>query len=318
MRALVTGAAGFVGQWMCRELLERGWEVTGTVLGDIPPGVLDLDERRRVRWMRADLRRPEQLHRALEATMPDAILHLAGVSFVPAATADPGSAFEVNTTVAVRLLGEVRMRKAAGTLDPVVLVIGTGEQYGNHDASEMPLPESAEQRPHSVYAASKAAQEIAALEAWRTSGVRVVCTRSFNHSGPGQASSFLLPSLVERAVAARTDCHPVLALGNTTPVRDFLHVADVVRAYALLVEKPATGEVYNVASGRGTDVEALATRVLAAARVDARLQIDPALVRSADVPVLIGDPAKLEAATGWAPEYSLDSLIDELIRAASS
>ncbi len=318
MRALVTGAAGFVGQWMCRELLERGWEVAGTVLGDIPPGVLDLDERRRVRWMPADLRRPEQLHRALEATMPDAILHLAGVSFVPAATADPGSAFEVNTTVAVRLLGEVRMRMAAGTLDPVVLVIGTGEQYGNHDASEMPLPESAEQRPHSVYAASKAAQEIAALEAWRTSGVRVVCTRSFNHSGPGQASSFLLPSLVERAVAARTDCHPVLALGNTTPVRDFLHVADVVRAYALLVDKPAPGEVYNVASGRGTDVEALATRVLAAARVDARLQIDPALVRSADVPVLIGDPGKLEAATGWAPEYSLDSLIDELIRAASS
>ena len=318
MRALVTGAAGFVGQWMCRELLQRGWDVTGTIFGDLPTGALDPDERRLVRWVPTDLRRPDQLRDAVDVAAPDAIVHLAGVAFVPAATADPGSAFEVNTVVAVRLLGEVRARLAAGTLDPAVLVVGTGEQYGRHDDSEMPLPESAEQRPLSVYAASKAAQEIAALEAWRTSGVRVVCTRSFNHSGPGQASSFLLPSLVARALAARAACQPTLSLGNTTPVRDFLHVADVVRAYALLVEKGAPGEVFNVASGRGTDVAALAARVLAAARVDATLQIDSALVRSADVPVLIGDPSKLESATGWAPEHSLDSLIDELVRAASS
>ncbi|MDQ6886303.1 MAG: GDP-mannose 4,6-dehydratase [Gemmatimonadota bacterium] len=318
MRALVTGAAGFVGQWMCRELLQRGWDVTATIFGDLPTGALDPDERRVVRWVPTDLRRPEQLGDAVDVAAPDAIVHLAGVAFVPAATADPGSAFEVNTVVAARLLGEVRARRAAGTLDPAVLVVGTGEQYGRHDDSEMPLAESAEQRPQSVYAASKAAQEIAALEAWRTSGVRVLCTRSFNHSGPGQASSFLLPSLVARALAARDSRQPTLSLGNTTPVRDFLHVADVVRAYALLVEKGAPGDVYNVASGRGTDVAALAARVLAAAGVDAKLQIDSSLVRSADVPVLIGDPRKLESATGWTPEHSLDSLIDELVRAASA
>jgi GDP-4-dehydro-6-deoxy-D-mannose reductase len=318
MRALVTGAAGFVGQWVSRELLERGWEVGGTSLEAMPPATTPNDILASVRWHVADVRRLEDWARLLDMEKPDAILHLAGVAFVPAAQADPGAALEVNAIGAARLLAAVKAHRAAGTLDPTVLVIGSGEQYGRHDASEMPLAETAEQRPHSVYAASKAAQEYVALEAFRSSGVRVMATRSFNHSGAGQPGHFLLPALVCRAVALRAERGRTLAIGNTTPVRDFLHVRDVARAYVDLVDRGTMGEVYNVASGTGIDVGALARRVLALVGVDAIFNTDAALVRPADVPILIGDATKLRRATGWSPRFTLDSIIEDLIRAAAS
>ena len=318
MRALVTGASGFVGQWLCRELLERGWEVTGTHLEEtIGLGALGDEARRAVRWTRCDVLRPDDLQRVVDGARPEAIFHLAGISFVPTANADPARTLEVNVIAAARLLAEVRRHRAAGTLDPVVLVIGSGEQYGRHDPEEQPLPEGAEQRAQSIYAASKAAQEIVALEAHRAAGVRVIATRSFNHSGPGQAERFLLPALVRRALALRGRHSPSLVLGNTTPVRDFLHVADVVRAYVGLAERGAPGEAYNVASGVGHSVAAVAERVLAVAAVGAKLQVDPALVRPVEVPVLIGSPARLQADTGWAPRFTLDTIIEDLIRATA-
>lgn len=318
MRALVTGAAGFVGQWLGRELVERGWEVTGTCLEDAPPAVAPNDPLSTVRWQVADVRRSADLARLLDVAKPDAVVHLAGVAFVPAAQADPGAALDVNVIAAARLLADVKTRRASGTLDPVVLVVGSGEQYGRHEAGEMPLAESAEQRPHSVYAASKVAQEFVALEAFRSSGVRVLATRSFNHSGPGQAERFVVPALVRRALAARTSGERGLAIGNTTTVRDFLHVRDVARAYADVLERGTPGEVYNVASGTGVDVGTLAKRVLALVGVDAILNTDAALVRPVEVPVLIGDATKLRRATGWSPRLTLDSIIDDLIRAAAS
>jgi GDP-4-dehydro-6-deoxy-D-mannose reductase len=314
MRALVTGAAGFVGQYLCRELVARGWDVAGTRLEATPPN----DALRAVRWHVVDLRQTRDLERLLDAEHPDAIFHLAAIAFVPTAQADPGATLEVNVVAAARLLATLKVRRAAGSLDPVVLVIGSGEQYGRHEASEMPLREGAEQRPHSIYAASKVAQEHIALEAFRSAGVRVIATRSFNHSGPGQADRYLLPGLVRRALGARAEGRRTLAVGNVTPVRDFLHVKDVVRAYADLVERGTAGEVYNVASGAAVEVAAIGARVLALVGADAILQPDPALVRPADVPMLVGDATKLRRATGWSPRFNLDSIIEELIRAAAS
>ena len=267
------------------------------------------------RWLAGDVRDAVHLGAALDAASPGLIVHLAGVSYVPAAGADPGLAAEVNVVAAARLLGLVRERRRAGTLDPLVLVVGSGEEYGRHDG-EAPLDEQAELRPHTVYAATKVAQEAVALEAWRSEGVRVIATRSFNHSGPGQNPRFLLPGLVGRAIALRDAGGDVLRLGNQSPVRDFLHVADVVAAYIALAERGRPGEVYNVASGQGRSVGEVARRVLDRVGADARLESDPALVRPADVPALVGSPAKLAAHTGWAPRRSFDDLLDDLIATA--
>ena len=145
---------------------------------------------------------------------------------------------------------QVELRKRGARALLAVLVVGSAEQYGYHDASEMPLDETAAQRPLTLYAASKTAQEVAALQAHRSEGVRVVCTRSFSHSGPGQPAQFLLPSLVARALALPATGGE-LAIGNGDTVRDFLHVADVVEAYLALLELGEAGETYNVCSGDG-------------------------------------------------------------------
>jgi GDP-4-dehydro-6-deoxy-D-mannose reductase len=216
----------------------------------------------------------------------------------------------------VRLLAELGQRRRAGKGDPVVLVVGSSEQYGRHELSDMPLSEHAEQRPLTLYAASKVAQEVAALQSFRSDGARVICTRSFSHSGTGHAENFLLPALVRRALLLPKS-GGVLTIGNGDTVRDFLHVEDVVEAYLALLEQGVTGEVYNVCSGEGLSVRALAELVLQRVGVSADISSDRALARPVDVPVQIGSNAKLRRATGWAPRHTREDIIDDLIHAAT-
>jgi GDP-4-dehydro-6-deoxy-D-mannose reductase len=122
---------------------------------------------------------------------------------------------------------------------------------------------------------------------------------------------------VREALALRESGGDALTIGNVDSVRDFLHVADVARAYVALATRGAPGEAYNVASGQGVRVDDVAARVLALAGVRARLHVTSALQRAVDVPVLVGDATKLRAATDWAPQHSFDTIIHDLIRAAS-
>lgn len=316
MRVLITGGGGFVGQWLARAVLERGDAVDLTGLGATftGPAVLSADERDRCRWIGADMRDAEDVELLLGRSRPDLIFHLAGLSFPPDAERAPTTTYDVNALGAVRLLSAVRKRVAAGAVDPRVLIVGSGMQYGLHDDAEMPLTEEAAQLPVTTYAASKAAQELAALQFYRQSGVRVICTRSFNHSGVGHGGQYLLPSLVRRAHEVRTGGAKTLSLGNDV-VRDYLHVSDVVNAYLLLGERGRPGEVYNVASGRGISVRQLANDVLLRAGATAEISTEPALIRATDIPTLIGSPAKLQRDTGWTPTKTHADIIDDLLHA---
>ncbi|OYV66854.1 MAG: hypothetical protein B7Z72_10600, partial [Gemmatimonadetes bacterium 21-71-4] len=248
---------------------------------------------------------------------PDAIVHLAGISYLPSAADAPAEAWSVNVVGAVTLLAEVARRRQAGGLDPRILIAGSAQQYGRHDEAELPLRETAEQRPLTVYAASKAAQEVAALQAFRADGLRVVATRSFNHSGVGHDEHFLLPALVRRALAIRRGARDTIHIGNGDTIRDYLHVADVVDAYLALLDRGVAGEAYNVCSGEGVRVRDLTERVLDRVGVSAEVRSDPSLQRAADVPALVGSPEKLIQATGWRPRRSRDDIIDDLLHAAT-
>jgi GDP-4-dehydro-6-deoxy-D-mannose reductase len=320
VKALVTGAGGFAGQWLCRELVRQGWTVTGSTIAGAPPeGILAPVDHALVRWRTDDLRSAAAVADAIDEAEPSAIFHLAGVAFVPAAGDDPHGAFEVNVGIAITLLDAVRRRRLAGTLDPVVVLVGSGEQYGRHDAASMPLPETAECRPRSFYAATKLAQETFGLAAYRADGVKVIATRSFNHSGRGQSPGFLLPALVARAATYRISPSGGISIGNTEVQRDFLHVEDVARAYRLLAEHGLPGEVYNVCSGQAVEVGALAREVLAAAGLtEVPLTIDPALQRPVDTPCLVGANDKLRADTGWTPSRTRADIIRDLLHAAQN
>lgn len=317
MKALITGGSGFVGRALTRALLARGDDVDITGVDDqFDPGPLFPDAARRVRWFAVDARSDEQWDAALEATRPDLVFHLAAVSYPPDADRAPIATFDINALGVVRLLTAITRRRNAGILDPTIVVVGSGTQYGAHAAAEMPLDESAAQRPATIYAASKAAQELAALQHARATGARVVCTRSFNHSGAGQSEQYLLPALVGRVRGLARTNGRTLPLGNDA-VRDFLHVDDVVAAYLLLAMHGVAGEVYNVSSGVGVSARTLAERVLLRAGVAADITTEPSLVRPTDIPVLVGSPAKLQRDTGWAPTKTHDDIIDDLLHAST-
>ncbi len=316
-RALVTGGSGFVAQWAIKAMLERGWHVTGATHGAPPAGeVLAASECDAVAWLPADVTRQDELATLVDTARADVILHLAALSHVPDAARNPAYAYEVNTVGTVRLLSEVQRHRAAGTGDPLVLVVGSAEQYGRHDTDAMPIHEGAEQRPLTQYAASKVAQEVAAMQAHRSDGVRVICTRSFSHSGVGQAAQFLLPSLVMRALALPA-AGGVLQIGNGETVRDFLHVRDVVEGYLSLCATGAEGEAYNVSSAEGVSVRALAHRVLHRLGRTADVASADAHSRPVDVPMQVGNNDKLCRATGWSPRRTRDDIIDDLIHAAT-
>lgn len=330
MRALVTGAAGFVGRWLTHALRSEGIAVTALALSetavpsDVPAdsitgaGATPLSEMAPITWRLGDLRDDRFVSHVVEAARPDFVVHLAAISHLPTAAADPAMAWDINVTASARLLYHLERLRERGHADPTVLVIGSAEQYGRQELEAPAVSEDTPQVPRTVYAATKAAQEIMAMQCWRATGLRIVAARSFNHSGRGQDARFLLPALVSRALALR-DAPPgaLLPVGNTTPVRDFLHVSDVVSAYISLLRRGTPGEAYNVASGTGRSVREVVERVLARTGADATITTDPALVRPIDVPALVGNPQKLHDATGWRASRTFDDIIDDLIHAAT-
>jgi len=319
-RVLVTGAAGFVGQWLLPALAEEGAELVGLAVEPsshqpttgVPTPPLGID------WRYGDLRDDRYVAQVVREVRPDTVIHLAAISHLPTAAADPALAWDVNVTATARLLHHLDRQRSAGEADPTVLIVGSAEQYGRDASHHMPLSETAVQAPRTVYAATKAAQEILALQQWRATGLRVLIARSFNHSGAGQPPQFLLPALVHRACAlAEAPAGTPMPVGNRTPIRDFLHVSDVVAAYISLCQRGTPGEAYNVASGTGYSVQQILEKVLARTGARVTPTEDPALVRPVDVPVLIGDPRKLQHATQWRARRSLDDIIEDLLHAAT-
>lgn len=312
-RVVITGAGGFVGQWLARALLARGDTVwlTGHEPDASSLTILTEEERSRARWLTVDVRRDADMTRMFEVAGPDVIFHLAAISHVPDAEGAPSNAYDVNVVGAVRLLTAAVASRMAGGTDPMILIVGSATQYGSHPPSDMPLRESAEQRPLSAYATTKAAQELAALQIARAKGLRVVCTRSFSHSGVGHDRVFLIPSIISR-VQALGPAPRVIRIGNDV-VRDFLHVDDAVTAYLALAERGVPCEAYNVCSGIGVSVRELVTAALERAGITAEIVPDPALQRPADMPVLVGSPAKLIAATGWRPTKTYKDIFVDLI-----
>ena len=290
VRSLVTGGKGFVGSWLTAHLSELGDEVVA------------IDHE-------IDVTDPEAVRAVVLDVAPEAVYHLAARTHVGQSWRDPSAVFQVNAA------GTLHVLEAARVCEPMprVLLISSAEVYGMVDESELPVGEDRALAPVTPYAASKVSAEFLGVQAHLAHGLPVIRVRPFNHVGPGQPSGFVVPSFAERIVEAKRRGVTSLPVGNMTARRDLTDVRDVVRAYRLLVERAPAGEVYNVCSGRAVSVEVVAHRMLALAGIDLELVTDPALARPVDVPVMCGDPSKLEAATGWRPVFDLDRTLGDVL-----
>jgi GDP-4-dehydro-6-deoxy-D-mannose reductase len=295
MRILVTGGNGFVGRHLCAELTARGHAVIPAGRAQQGGDVLPLD-----------LQDSLNLRGIVDLARADAVAHLAAQAFVPAAIADPWTTHDVNAGGTLRLLEAIRAARAAGGTNPRIVVAGSADVYGPQPAAVHPLVETSPLYAANPYAASKIAAEAYAVAAAASYGLRTVMTRAFNHIGPGQDPRFAVASFALQLARIAAGGEPLLRVGNLEAERDFLDVRDVSAAYVLLLEGGgADGEVYNVAAGRAVAMKEILRRLVLIAHIGVEIRDDPALLRPADAPRLVGDSSKLRAATGWEPSFAL-------------
>ena len=290
MRALVTGAAGFVGRHLIEHLHDLGDEAVPVDRHDGP----DLLDGAGVAALVADV-------------APDAVYHLGGWSDVGASWEHPSACFAVNAQ------GTLHLLQACRQADARVLVVSSADVYGKVGPDALPLVETSPIAPVTPYAASKVAADQLALQGWLGYGIETLRVRAFNHLGPGQTNRFVAPALAERIARCEVTGDDVVTVGDLTPRRDFTDVRDVVRAYRLLVEHGAPGEAYNVCSGQDVAIGELAGQLVDLAGRQVRLETDPDLLRPVEVPVLRGDAAKLHQITGWKPEIPLERTLSDVL-----
>lgn len=310
MRTLVTGLTGFVGGHLAEHLLDAGDLVVGlSASGRWPEPLRHLE--RQARLERCDLAEIAQddLAELLKRKQPEVIYHLAAQSNPQASVADPRGTWALNLGGALNLLESVR----ASGLSPRVVLVGSGVCYGNPGREHLPVNESCPLRPNNPYAASKGAADLLGIQHHLAHGTNVVMVRPFNHSGPRQSPTYVLGGLARQVADAAAGRRARVEVGNLDVVRDFTDVRDVVRAYRLLAERGTAGEIYNLGTGRGVKLaDALQILISLAGRL-IDVYVDPARVRAVDQPMLVADPAKLRASTGWEPRYTIEHTLADML-----
>ncbi|HVS45197.1 MAG TPA: GDP-mannose 4,6-dehydratase [Verrucomicrobiae bacterium] len=295
MRALVTGASGFVGRHLTTALVDAGYD---SVLGAGGPND-------RGDFFPIDLSDGDTLRAALDVVRPDAVFHLAAQASVPDAQSDPATTYDVNVLGTARLLRAVRSYRDDGHAAPRIVFSSSADVYGVRDPGDYPLVETLEPRPANPYSASKVAAEAILQGEARSFGLDVVIARSFNHIGPGQNDRFAVASFALQLARIAAGARPLLAVGNLDAKRDFLDVRDVVAAYVALARDGKGGETYNVCSGDAFSLKRILGDLITIAHVAVEVRDDPARMRPADTPLLVGSSDKLRRATGWSPSVPM-------------
>jgi len=313
MNVLITGITGFAGSHLADYILAHhpGVRVHGTVrwrsrMDNIAhlagPGKIHLHE--------ADLKDLVSLRKALTEVKPDRIFHLAAQSFVPSSWKLPAETFMINA------VGQINLFEAALglELDPRIQIAGSSEEYGHVHPDEVPMTETNPLRPLSPYAVSKVAQDLLAYQYWKSYGLKTVRTRGFNHTGPRRGDVFVTSNFARQiAEIEKGGREPVMFVGNLEAKRDFTDVRDMVRAYWLALEKGEPGDVYNLGTGKAMAMGEMLDMLLALTKVKVKVQLDPERLRPSDVPILLADPGKFKALTGWAPVIPLEQTFRDLL-----
>ncbi|MGQ9466189.1 MAG: GDP-mannose 4,6-dehydratase [Anaerolineae bacterium] len=308
MRALITGAGGFVGRHLCEYLLTQpDWELLGTVHSESAEGPRCQP---RLSLVPLDLRDAGQVGGLIEDFQPDVVFHLAAQSHVPSSFADPWETLENNLRAQLNVLEGVRR---AGLLSRVI-VIGSNEEYGWPRPEELPLTEESPLRPVNPYAVSKVGQDFMGLQYHLAYRMDVVRLRPFNHTGPGQAPHFVVPAFARQIARIEAGLQePVVWVGNLEVARDFTDVRDIVRAYHLAALHGEPGEVYNLASGLARSIRWILETLLSFTDAEVRIEVDPALYRPADAPIIYGSAEKFRRRTGWEPQIPLEQTLRETL-----
>ena len=300
---LVTGAAGFAGSHLI-DLLSRD-RAAPPIVAWRRPGPLSNGETRSVRWEALDMLDRRAVSDGIARLRPAVVFHCAGAAHVHRASSNTEAALASNVRGTQFLLEALAEHAVAAR----VLVPSSAMVYR---PSATPLREDDPLVPPNTYGVTKLAQEMLATRAG--DGVGVCIARAFNHVGPRQAPSFVVSDFARQIARIESGRAPAeIVVGNLDARRELTDVRDTVRAYRIIVERGSPRRPYNVASGQAITIGDLLDRLLSRARVPIRVRRDPERLRPNDVPVLVGDPARIRAELQWTPEIPLDRTLDDVL-----
>ena len=306
MKALITGACGFVGPYLSRRLAKDNTEVLG--LG------LSRDACIEGRYTQCDILDFPLLKQTISDFQPDRVFHLAGLVHPAESQEHPRDYYRVNVQGTVNLLEALRLVCPQARL----LFVSSSEVYGGSFTSSTINEESAP-KPLNHYAASKLLAEQAALQYRQQNDLWTAVARPFNHSGPGQSPGFVISDFcrqiadAEMRTPAQSKTIARLEVGNLSAEKDFLDVRDVVDAYVKLIERGADGEIYNICSGKGTIIREILDTAVRLSRVDIEVEISEKKFRPLQFPRQVGDNTKLHRTIDWKPRYDLEATISDII-----
>jgi GDP-4-dehydro-6-deoxy-D-mannose reductase len=299
---LVTGAAGFAGTHLLPALRAAFPEarIVGTGLhtsGEIK--ALDITAR-------------DAVHEFIASLQPDVCFHLAGIAAISAARANPQQAWAINLHGTLNIADAI----ASGAPHCRLIFISSADCYGASFKSGLALDEHALLAPMNLYAATKAAADLA-LGARAAEGLRLLRLRPFNHTGPGQNEDFVVPAFAGQIARIEAGLMPPeIAVGALDSERDFLDIRDICAAYVSCVahdEDLPQSEIFNLASGRAVKIGAMLDMLLARAKCPITIRTDPARLRPVEIPRARGNASRAATMLGWTQEYRLDETLDTVL-----
>jgi GDP-4-dehydro-6-deoxy-D-mannose reductase len=308
MRVLITGVSGFVGPYLAEHIgkVSPEAEIWGLVWAADTSAAPPM-----VRPIEGDLTDLSSLTAALDRARPDVVFHLAAASSVASSWDNPSHYLQVNAVGTVNLLEAIRTNHSQAR----VVVSSSAEIYGAVPLAEQPITEHAPLVPLSPYAASKAAQDLLTAQYYHGYGLATVRLRLFHHTGPRRPPQFVASSFARQIARVERGLDPPrLAVGNLEAVRDFTDVRDVARAYWLAATEGVAGDAYNICSGRRTSIRRVLELLIASSGLEVEIEIDPARLRAADIPCLVGDHSRFSDVTGWQPEIPLVETLADLLQ----
>lgn len=311
MNILITGITGFVGSHLAEYIcgLKERHKIYGLCRWRSPKDNLE-KICGRISLIEGDLSDLGVLIRHIEKTRPDYIFHLAAQSYVRTSFDSPVHTLWTNVIGTTNLLEAVRIAK----IDPVIHVCSSSEVYGQVAKKDIPIKETCPFRPASPYAVSKVGEDMIALQYWLSHKMRTIRTRMFTHTGPRRGDVFAMSFFAKQIAAAELGLRKsIIYAGNLKSVRTFCDVRDAVRAYWMLVNKCAPGEVYNIGGTRTMTIKGALDILLGFANIKCRVKMAPKLLRPSDVTLQIPCIDKFKKETGWKPEIPLEKTLKDLL-----
>lgn len=305
MKALIIGAAGFVGNYLIKHIQETyDWELAATKLEN---ETLEYDN---IQIYNLNILYKEEIISLLKKLSPDYIFYLAAQSSVALSWKNPSLTVDINIKGCLNLLECLRELEQ----DPKILLIGSGEEYGYIQPEDTPVKETTVLTPGNIYAATKACQNMLGAIYARAYNMHIVLVRAFNHIGPGQAPAFVVSDFCRQVALIENGTQsPVIKVGNLEAKRDFTDVRDVVRAYGMLIQKGEKGHTYNVGSGHAVRIRSILENILKLSTVPITVEVDSAKLRPLDIPIIEADISKLTECIAWKPEIPLIQTLRETL-----